>query len=302
MKTNKTLLVLLFTTAALFAGISRVHAQAGVGTTNASSPIPMSVGAASAGTMIHFSSLDTSRPFQVSGTLYLPENTSGPCPAIVLVHGATGIDARGVRYREPILNAGIAIFEVDFKTGVFTSYLKLPLNGSFVPMAFAALKELRKLPAIDPNRIGIMGFSLGGGATLRTAMENNRKAWMGDEKGFATHVAFYPVCKYFITQLENSGSELTGAPMIVFYGTEDCYGDGKAVPVLKSLLAEKYHFELTTVEYPGAAHAFDLDAPARSFPDPTATDGNGYMAWDADAANDALPRVVAFLRKTLAVK
>jgi dipeptidyl aminopeptidase/acylaminoacyl peptidase len=30
-------------------------------------------------------------------------------------------------------------------------------------MAFAALKQLRKLPAIDPNRIGIMGFSMGAG-------------------------------------------------------------------------------------------------------------------------------------------
>jgi len=81
-----------------------------------------------------------------------------------------------------------------------------------------------------------MGFSLGGGVTLRTAMETNRQTWMAAEKGFATHVAFYPVCKPFIKRLENSGSALTGAPMIIFYGTEDVYGEGKAVPKLKRRL------------------------------------------------------------------
>ena len=94
-------------------------------------------------------------------------------------------------------------------------------------MAFAALKELRKLPAIDPARIAIMGFSMGGGVTLRTAMESHRKQWMGDEKGFAAQAAFYPVCKPFEKKLEESGSKLTGTPMIIFYGTEDVYGEGK---------------------------------------------------------------------------
>ena len=80
----------------------------------------ISVGASSAGTAINFSSLDKNQHYQVSGTLYSPENSSSPCPAIVLVHGTAGIDSRGAFYREAILNAGIAILEVDFKTGVFT--------------------------------------------------------------------------------------------------------------------------------------------------------------------------------------
>ncbi len=97
--------------------------------------------------------------------------------AVVLVHGTTGIDMRGAFYRQPILNAGIAIFEVDFKTGIYTSASDRPRNETFLPLAFAALKELRKLPAIDPKRIGIMGFSMGGGVTIRTAVEANRKMW-----------------------------------------------------------------------------------------------------------------------------
>jgi dienelactone hydrolase len=254
---------------------------------------------ASPGTVIHFSSLDQKRNYHVLGTLYMPESGSTPCPALVVVHGTSGINSVGRFYREPILKAGIAFFEVDFKTGIFTGPIDRPPPDTFLPMGFAALKELRKLPAIDPNRIGIMGFSLGGHVTVATAFEKNRKAWMGDEKGFATHVAFYPVCRTFTTQAD---CRMTGAPMIILYGTEDCYGEGKYVPAFKSLLAKKYNFDVTTVEYPGATHDFNRNEPAMHYFDPAAIHGRGYMAWDETAANDSLTRVLDFLSKTLAAK
>lgn len=251
---------------------------------------------------INFSSLDTDHPHNVSGTLYLPANAAGPCPAVVVIHGTSGIDARGTFYRQSILDAGIGFFEVDFKTGIFKGPTDRPELSTFLPMAFAALKELRKITEIDSNRIGIMGFSLGGGVTLRADIESLRKLWMGNEKGFATFVGFYPVCKAFIPVLEKSNSTLTGAPMIIFYGTDDTYGDGTEVPKTKALLAEKYNFDVKTVEYPGAAHAFNLDAPPQSYFDPGAKHFRGHTAWDANAANDSRIKLIAFLKETLAVK
>jgi len=212
-----------------------------------------SAGAASAGTKIDFSSLDTRHPYKVSGTLYLPESASSPVPAIVLVHGTLGIDQRGELYRQPLLDAGIGIFEVDFKTGIYRGTMDRPEPDTFLPMAFAALKVLRKLPTVDPARIGIMGFSLGGNIALRTTMETNVKQWMGDEKGFAVFALFYPVCNHFTKDFEKSGSKLTGGPIVIFYGTEDSYGEGKAVPELKRLLAAKYNFQLIAVEYSGGS-------------------------------------------------
>jgi len=259
----------------------------------------MSARAFAAGTTINFSSLDKKHAAKLSGTLYLPANSPGPCPAVVIVHGTMGIDARGAFYRESILQAGIAFFEVDFKTGIYSGPLTRPSPEALVPMGFAALEELRKLPAIDPNRIGIMGFSMGGHLTVTTAFESNRKLWLGDAKGFATHAAFYPVCRPF---LKRDDCRMTGAPMIIFYGTEDAYGDGKNVPEFKRLLADKYRFEVTTVEYVGAHHGFNRNEPPMSYWDPSATGRRGYMAWDANAANDSLTKVVAFLRQTLAVK
>jgi dienelactone hydrolase len=253
-----------------------------------------------AGTTITFPSLDPSRPRHVSGTLYLPEGTPRPCPAIVLVHGTAGIDSRGAICRGPLLGAGIAVCEVDFKTGVFTSVLDRPPNDTFLPLAFAALKALRGLPAIDPRRIGVMGFSLGGGVALRTALEANRQAWMGAEQGFAAHVAFYPNCPPFIRQLEASLGRMTGAAVIIFYGTEDCFGAGEAVPELKRLLADKFDFEVTTVEYPGATHGFNRNEPTVTLPDPTAIGGTCVMSWDPEATKDSVSRVLAFLRENLA--
>lgn len=264
--------------------------------------VALPAAASSTGTRINFVSLDTNQTYKVSGTLYLPENAPGPVPAIVLVHGTTGIDVRNEFYRGPILGAGIAIFEVDFKTGIYTSAMDRPRVDTFVPLAFAALKELRKVSSIDPNRIGIMGFSMGGHISLETAMESNVKRWMGDEKGFAAFATFYPVCKPFLRELVESQSKLTGAPMIVFYGTEDAYGEGTAVPLLKTLLASKYEFNLLTVEYAGATHGFNRNAPAVNYPDPAAIGGKGYMTWNPEAANDSVTKVVAFLRENLAAK
>ena len=258
--------------------------------------------ASSAGTKINFSSLDTRQPYKVSGTLYLPENASSSVPAIVLIHGTMGIDQRGELYRQPLLDAGIGIFEVDFKTGIYAGPMDRPKPDTFLPLAFAALKELRKLPAVDPNRIGIMGFSLGGNIALRTAMESNVKQWMGEDKGFVTFALFYPVCDHFTKDFEMSGSKLTGGPMIIFYGTEDSYGEGKAVPELKKLLATKYGFRLITVEYPGATHAFNLNGPEMNYLDPAATALRAHIKWDPKAASDSVTKVVAFLRENLAAK
>ena len=91
-----------------------------------------------------------------------------------------------------------------------------------------------------------------GQVTMRTAVDENRKRWIGNEKGFVAHAAFYPVSKPLIKIIEHS-SGLTGAPVIIFYGTEDSYGEGKAVPELKTMLKKKFNFDATTVEYAGAA-------------------------------------------------
>jgi dienelactone hydrolase len=248
---------------------------------------------------MEFASLDPGQSYRLHGTLFLPEDGAPSHPALVVIHGTLGIDSRNEFYREAILKAGIAVFEVDFKTGVFSTVLGRPKASAFVPMSFAALKELRKLKSIDPDRIGIMGFSLGGHMAVDAAFDANRKAWLGEGKGFAAHVAFYPVCRPYLKQED---LRVTGAPMIILYGTEDTYGEGSAVPDFKQLLLEKAKFEVATVPYPGAHHAFNLNAPPEDHWDPVALGRKSHTAWSADAASDSRTKVVEFLSRVLAVK
>ena len=251
---------------------------------------------------LEFASLDPAQDKPARGFLYLPEHPAGPCPAVVIVHGTSGTDARGSFHRKALLEAGIATFEVDFKSGIFTSPADRPPQDFFIPYAFSALKELRQRKEVDPARIGIMGFSLGGGVTLNTAIDKYRARWIGQDQGFTAHAAIYPGCKGFMKRLEKGGGTLTGAPMIVFYGTKDAYGDGEGAPALKQFLLDKFQFDLKTVEYPGLPHGFDLDEKPKHYKDPAAIDGLAYMAYDAAAAKDARTQVVAFMKEHLAAR
>ena len=233
----------------------------------------------------------------VSGSLSLPA-AAGKVPAVVVVHGTGGIDSRGAYYIGPLNRAGIATFEVDFKTGVFNSARDRPPNDTFLPMAFAALKLLRDNPAIDGERIGIMGFSLGGHLTLGTLLTANRQHWLGAAKGFAAHAAFYPSCRYFLAKPGLDAIE--PAPLMVFYGLKDSYGDGQACPALRERLSRTMTPPPTFIAYPEAGHGFDRTGPPVTAYDPAADGHQAVLEWNGDAAEDARARVVAFFTATLA--
>jgi dienelactone hydrolase len=254
------------------------------------------VEAAPAPRAIEFRSLDPGQSWRLHGTLYLPDDRAAPHRALVVMHGTLGIDARNELYRDALLKEGIATFEIDYKTGVYRTVLRRPRPAEIVPVAYAALQELRKLPEIDPDRIAIMGYSLGGHAAVDTAFESNRGRWLHDAKGFAAHVAFYPVSRPY---LEQADLAVTGAPMIILYGTADSYGEGDSIPAFVRLLEEKARFKATVVPYPGASHDFNLDAPADDHWDPVAVGHRSHTEWNADAAHDSVVRVVEFLRSSL---
>ena len=81
---------------------------------------------------------------------------------VILIHGTAGPDSRYEFHRPELLGSGIATFEVDFKSNVFKGNSDRPPMKAFHPWAFGALEALRSNPRVDPHRIAIMGFSLGG--------------------------------------------------------------------------------------------------------------------------------------------
>jgi len=72
------------------------------------------------------------------GIVNLPEASNEPVPVVIPVHGSAGMDSRYAFHQPALLEAGIGTFEVDFKTGVFTSLSDRSPMATFHPWAFGA--------------------------------------------------------------------------------------------------------------------------------------------------------------------
>jgi dienelactone hydrolase len=115
------------------------------------------------------------RPARISATLHLPADGEEPFPCMVILTSSAGVQRHREHFYAQALNhVGTAALIVDSFTG--RSVRRTVADQTLVSGAqmegdaFAALAHLRADPRIDPNRIGVMGVSKGGGATLNTAV------------------------------------------------------------------------------------------------------------------------------------
>ncbi len=103
----------------------------------------------------------------MSATLNMPEH-SAPVPAVLMLHGfASSKDEVGGMYKraaDALAEKGIASLRIDFAgfgksdgdTGSTTVSAQLE-------QARQALTALKATDGVDPARLGVLGFSLGGG-------------------------------------------------------------------------------------------------------------------------------------------
>lgn len=158
--------------------------------------------------------------------LVLPARRPAPrgLPAMVVLHGSGGEwSGRGARHAAFLSEHGIASMVVDTFRGRgvdrSTRYLDR-LSAANIPDqiadAYAALDFLAGHPRIDPERIGVMGYSMGGASTLLAAAQSVAEAAGGSDARFAVHVSFYAPC--FI---ETETPRTTGAPIVALWGEKD---------------------------------------------------------------------------------
>jgi dienelactone hydrolase len=189
-------------------------------------------------------------------------SSKGRVPAVLILHGAAGVDGRGAFYAKALQDAGIATLEIT----MFTSGNTPDAPRLNLPHAAAALKWLAGQPNVDSQRLGVMGFSWGGMITLLTASELVQEK-LG--KGVPRPVAFapfYPLCtplsrNWLIPQnpLYNAHTRMSATPMLIQVGTRDVNEDSERACSTFVATWPSAARELATVRYiEGATHGFDM--------------------------------------------
>jgi len=138
------------------------------------------------------------RDVTVTGTLALPRAPS-PAPAVVLMHGCSGISPTHHAWARTLRDWGYATLVLDSfgargiratcEAGGLTSEQR-------VEDAFAALQTLARHPGIDASRVALIGFSHGGGTVLAAAAPSVARSYARpDTPPYRVLIAFYPRCE-----------------------------------------------------------------------------------------------------------
>ncbi|MBB2484576.1 dienelactone hydrolase family protein [Mitsuaria sp. WAJ17] len=243
-------------------------------------------------------------------------------PAVLILHGSAGIDARGDFYEAALNAAGIATLQIDMwqARGVTTAVQRPNAPVLTYPDAFSALAYLAQRPEIDGTRVGVLGFSWGGLVSLGAA-ERLYAGRFGGGRTFKAHVAHYPVCYAWnntalLATLNTTPAQfgvqwlnLTGAPVMIQIGSRDDYDKGSAACQALAQSANASNGNVVSVNsYPGATHGWDRLMVPMTVTDPYADQGSYFRTGvlpsvqftpDAEQAWLARSRVVRFFERQL---
>ncbi|MBI3030574.1 MAG: dienelactone hydrolase family protein [Candidatus Rokubacteria bacterium] len=192
----------------------------------------------------------------LSGDLTFPPGL-GPFPAVVLMHGCSGLPSRAIGGWDPLLRSwGYATFVLDSFRGrglqeVCTNALALTANRR-IPDAYGALRILATHPKIDLDRIVLMGFSHGGIATLGAATEWARRTYAIDGQAtFRAFLPFYPYCNAVIPEMTWGF-----APVRIHIGELDDWTPARTcVSLVATARSAGANADITV--YKNALHGFD---------------------------------------------
>ena len=266
--------------------------------------------------VVHFPSLDDNesrRPAtMLAGHLFRPLDDSRR-PALVFLHGCGGlIGSRGLDDREAswageLNRLGYAVLMVDSYAprGIGnTCSLRVSDPGQWMSLmqrrerdAYGALRFLLAQPFVRPDRIGMIGWSQGGGVVLLSTRAGEAARLNGPgNPSFRAAVAFYPVLCSDNEQVPGWSNEI---PLLLLQGASDTWT--QAAPCqrfVESAVARGAKVDMQL--YPGAHHAFDApNTPLQLLPVQSPPGTQPYIGTDPAARRDAFERVPAFLARYL---
>lgn len=113
------------------------------------------------------------RTTTLPGYLACPEQANEPSPLVVLLNGTSTSKEETLLWTDAFLAQGLAVLALDWPGSGESALDVAPTadGDDFTDGVFAlAARE----PAIDPTRVGLLGFSLGGAVAARAATQDRR--------------------------------------------------------------------------------------------------------------------------------
>ena len=184
---------------------------------------------------------------------------AGPQPAVLLLHGADGLKA-GRHYHlaaEVVAAAGYHAYLLHYLDSTGETRASYSQIGRNFPVwketVRDALTYLRHQTGIDPNRLALIGTSLGGGLALASAAEEARV------RALVTYFGFLP------DSVRASARRLP--PTLVLHGAVDSVVPVSNAYAIQAML-ERLGVEHEVHVYPDQGHSFrgvaQLDAANRT--------------------------------------
>lgn len=202
------------------------------------------------------------QPGTVTGDLSLPPGTAR-VPAVIVLHSCAGVTPSVADWARALNAMGYAALVVDSFTGrgvqeICTGHTSVN-PGSRLADLFRAHEVLVTHPRVDPQRVGVLGFSHGGWVTLWASQGWYQRRFMrGSVRPPVAFAAFYPAgCN---VQLLDEAD--VRAPVRIFQGTAD---DWTTIDHCRNWVDRRRAagHDVSLVEYPGALHGFDVATYAR---------------------------------------
>jgi dienelactone hydrolase len=233
--------------------------------------------------------------------LWLPPGT-GPFPAVLVLHGCSGINSSHRGWAGRLTEWGYAAVLVDSlgPRNVTNNCYGFDSNPAAILRAqdaFNAATYLRTLPTIQPDSIGLLGFSAGGTtalfAVLKSAVPTDRGG-----RPFGALVAYYPQCSRGKSVGGPPRMRVLGEPasdLLILIGKDD---DQTPASDCQDYLKDQSGFPHagTIKVYPGALHALDTGGL------PQATREGHMIGSNAAAAEDSYVMTKAFFDARLKSK
>lgn len=198
---------------------------------------------------------------------------AGPFPGIVIIHEIFGLTENIKDIAQRFANVGYVALAVDLFTGrnrtvcmfrFMGQMLFTPLNNTSVHALKEALTFLAQQPGVDAEKLGAIGFCMGGGFAIAWASTDNRL------KAIAPYYGSNPRPLEAVSRL---------CPVVGSYPDKDfTTAQGQKLDVE----LDRYNVAHDIKIYPGAKHSFFNDK------------GRNY---NEAAAKDSWQRVMAFFQE-----